>query len=76
MKSAVFTALLLLAVNVRCETSATGAGSTDATASACTPTWTLRAQPADLSTGIGMSEVSVIIDYAHGTRRPSQAVLE
>jgi hypothetical protein len=75
MKSAVLTALLLV-VSVRCETSTNDPVSTDGPGSSCASTWMLLAQPADLSTGIGTSEVSVIVNYALGTRRPSQAVLE
>jgi len=74
MKSAVLTILLLI-VCVRCETSPSEPVATDGSASLCVPTWILFAQPADLSTGIGTSEVSVVVNYALGTRRPSQAVL-
>ena len=43
---------------------------------ASTATWLLVAQPSDLSTDIGSSEISVIVQYAMGTRHPSQTVLD
>ena len=78
MKGAFAAAALALVVGVRCDPSAGGEVAADAEASSCIqgPTWLLVAQPLDLSTGVGTREVAVVVQYAGGTRPPSQAVFD